>query len=82
MSEKKVLVLGANGMLGKMISLHLNSLKFFEVTVSSRSKNKFIDYNFEGKFEIDNLSLKNIFFNKTSNHLDLLIDAKKKSIFC
>ena len=28
MSEKKVLVLGANGMLGKMISLHLNSLKF------------------------------------------------------
>ena len=50
MSEKKVLVLGANGMLGKMISLHLNSLKFFEVTVSSRSKNKFIDDNFEGKF--------------------------------
>ena len=33
MSEKKVLALGANGMLGKMISLHLNSLKFFEVTV-------------------------------------------------
>ena len=50
MSEKKVLVLGANGMLGKMISLHLNSLKFFEVTVSSRSKNKFIDDNFKGKF--------------------------------
>ena len=50
MSEKKVLVLGANGMLGKMISLHLNSLKFFEVTVSSRSKNKFINDNFEGKF--------------------------------
>ena len=37
-------------MLGKMISLHLNSLKFFEVTVSSRSKNKFINDNFEGKF--------------------------------
>ena len=37
MSEKKVLVLGANGMLGKMISLHLNSLKSFEVTVSSLS---------------------------------------------
>ena len=50
MSEKKVLVLGANGMLGKMISLHLNSLKSFEVTVSSRSKNKFINDNFEGKF--------------------------------
>ena len=46
MSEKKVLVLGANGMLGKMISLHLNSLKSFEVTVSSRSKNKFINDNF------------------------------------
>ena len=50
MSEKKILVLGANGMLGKMISLHLNSLKFFEVTVTSRSKNEFINDNFEGKF--------------------------------
>ena len=50
MSEKKILVLGANGMLGKMISLHLNSQKYFEVTVSSRSKNNFINDNFKGTF--------------------------------
>ena len=48
--------------------------------ISDRNNSKFIEfinYNFEGKFEIDNLSLK----NKTSNHLDLLIDAKKSILF-
>ena len=46
--------------------------------ISDRNNSKFIEFiNYTFKFEIDNLSLKNIFFNKTSNHLDLLIDAKK-----
>ena len=50
MSEKKILVLGASGMLGKMVSLHLNSKNFFDVIVTSRSQNKFISENFSGKY--------------------------------
>ena len=50
MSNNKILVLGSNGMLGKMISLHLNSLKNFDITVSSRFLNKFINDNFDGKY--------------------------------
>ncbi len=51
--------------------------------ISDKNNSKFIEfinYNFEGKFEIDNLSLKNIFSDKTKGHLNLLIDSKKKSV--
>ena len=73
MSEKKILVLGANGMLGKMISLHLNSLNNFDVTVSSRFKNKFINDNFDGKFlnlDVDYESKSSLveFFNMNNEH--------------
>ena len=38
MSDNNVLVLGANGMLGKMVSLHLKSNNELNVFVTSRSK--------------------------------------------
>tara|TARA_B100000073_G_scaffold336060_1_gene330376 strand:+ start:739 stop:1662 length:924 start_codon:yes stop_codon:yes gene_type:complete len=73
MSEKKILVLGASGMLGKMVSLHLNSKKFFDVIVTSRSQNKFISENFSGKYlNLDiNFNTKNFlnkFFNENSDY--------------
>jgi len=37
MSDNNVLVLGANGMLGKMVSLHLKSNNELNVFVTSRS---------------------------------------------
>ena len=49
MNNNKVLVLGANGMLGKMLSLYLNLNKELEVTVTSRKPTKFIEENFSGK---------------------------------
>ena len=50
MNNNKVLVLGANGMLGKMMSLYLNSNKELEITVTSRKSTSFIEKNFNGEF--------------------------------
>ena len=50
MSDIKVLVLGANGMLGKMVSLHLNSIKDINLSVTSRTKTEFIEKNFNEEF--------------------------------
>jgi len=50
MSSSKVLVLGANGMLGKMVALYLNSLKDLVVDITSRSKNAFVVENFDGNY--------------------------------
>ncbi len=49
MSDINVLVLGANGMLGKMVSLHLNSKKDINLSVTSRTNTEFIDKNFNEK---------------------------------
>ena len=50
MSDNNILVLGANGMLGKMVSLYLKSNNELNVFVTSRSKNSFIEENFEKKY--------------------------------
>ena len=52
MSDNNILVLGANGMLGKMVSLYLKSNNELNVFVTSRSKNSFIEKNFEKKYSI------------------------------
>jgi len=49
MSNFKVLVLGANGMLGKMVSLHLDSSADLVVDVTSRTATDFIKSNFKNK---------------------------------
>ena len=49
MSSKKVLVLGANGMLGKMVSLQLKTNEDINVYVTSRNRNKFIEKNFNDR---------------------------------
>ena len=50
MSNNNILVLGANGMLGKMISLYLKSNNELNVFVTARDKSSFIEKNFENKF--------------------------------
>ena len=52
MSSYKVLVLGANGMLGKMVSLYLDSIKDLTVDITSRTENKFVINNFEKNYQI------------------------------
>ena len=52
MSSAKVLVLGATGMLGKMVALHLDSVTDIVVDVTSRSENTFILNNFEESYYI------------------------------
>ena len=52
MSSAKVLVLGANGMLGKMVALYLDSAKDLDVEITSRSKNEFVIENFDGNYYI------------------------------
>ena len=49
MNNNRVLVLGANGMLGKMLSLYLDSNKELEITVTSRKSTRFIEKNFNDK---------------------------------
>ena len=48
MSNNKILVLGSNGMLGKMISLYLDSFKDLDITLTSRNSTEFIEKNFGG----------------------------------
>ena len=50
MNNNRVLVLGANGMLGKMLSLYLDSNKELEITVTSRKSTRFIEKNFNDKY--------------------------------
>ena len=50
MSNNKILVLGSNGMLGKMISLYLDSFKDLDITLTSRNSTEFIEKNFGGKY--------------------------------
>ena len=54
MSDNNILVLGANGMLGKMMSLYLKSNNELNVFVTARDKSSFIEKNFEKKFLIFN----------------------------
>ena len=56
MSNSKVLVLGANGMLGKMVSLHLSSSEDLIVDVTSRNATEFIVSNFKDNHHIFNAS--------------------------
>ena len=66
MNNNKVLVLGANGMLGKMLSLYLDSNKDLEITVTSRKSTSFIEKNFNGSYlKYDALSnnIEDFFFN-------------------
>jgi len=63
MSDNNILVLGANGMLGKMISLYLKSNNELNVFVTAREKNSFIEKNFEKKFTN---------FQLSDNHMDNL----------
>jgi len=66
MKNNKVLILGANGMLGKMLSLYLDLNKELEVTVTSRKSTKFIEDNFSGKHLRYDALLNNVddLFNK------------------
>ena len=76
MSNNNVLVLGANGMLGKMISLYLKSNNEFNVFVTARNKSSFIEKNFEKNFTYFELSdnyivnLKNIV-----NNIDFIVNC-------
>jgi len=76
MSNNNVLVLGANGMLGKMISLYLKSNNEFNVFVTARNKSSFIEKNFEKNFTNFELSdnyivnLKNIV-----NNIDFIVNC-------
>jgi len=69
MNNNKVLVLGANGMLGKMLSLYLDSNKELEITVTSRKSTSFIEKNFKGSY---------LKYDVLSNNIDDLISKKDK----
>ena len=77
MSNNNILVLGANGMLGKMISLYLKSNNELNVFVTARDKSSFIEKNFEKKFTnfelSDNYSdnLKKI----VNNNIDFIVNC-------
>jgi dTDP-4-dehydrorhamnose reductase len=77
MSDINVLVLGANGMLGKMVSLHLNSVKDINLSVTSRSKTEFIDKYFNEKvFNFDLTSKYKENLKKIcSNNFDFVINC-------
>ena len=78
MNKKKILVLGANGMLGKMVSLYLKDNEDLDVKVTSRAKNTFLDNFFKDStldFEITK-EYKNT-LNKlvTNNDFDFVINC-------
>ena len=64
MNNNRILILGSNGMLGKMVSLYLSSNKEFDITVTARNKNQFLESNFEGKYLI---------FDAVNDNLDQLL---------
>ena len=69
MSNNNILVLGANGMLGKMISLYLKSNNELNVFVTARDKSAFIEKNFEKKFTNFQLS------DNYSDNLKKIVDS-------
>jgi len=64
MNNNRILILGSNGMLGKMVSLYLSSNKEFDITVTARNKNQFLESNFEGKYLI---------FDAVNDNLDQIL---------
>lgn len=52
MSNLRILILGANGMLGKMVSLYFGSLKNYSLVFSSRSDSTFLNENFHDSIEL------------------------------
>ena len=70
MSSKKVLVLGANGMLGKMVSLQLKTNEDINVYVTSRNRNKFIEKNFNDR---------HIIYQVDSDYKNKLINLLRES---
>ena len=63
MNNNRILVLGSNGMLGKMVAIYLSSNRDFDVTITARNTNQFIENNFSGnylKFDVVNDNLDEI----------------------
>ena len=77
MSDNNILVLGANGMLGKMVSLYLKSNNELNVFVTSRSKNSFIEENFEKKYS--NFQLSDNYYDNlkkiVNNKIDFIVNC-------
>ena len=76
MSNNNILVLGANGMLGKMISLYLKSNNELNVFVTARDKSSFIEKNFEKKFT--NFQLSDNYsenLKKILNNVDIIVNC-------
>ena len=69
MSDNNILILGANGMLGKMMSLYLKSNNELNVFVTARDKSSFIEKNFEKKFTNFKLS------DNYSDNLKKIVDS-------
>jgi dTDP-4-dehydrorhamnose reductase len=55
MSSKIVLILGANGMLGKMMSLYFSSLNDYSTVLTSRGNSEFLINNFDDNIEFFNV---------------------------
>ncbi len=55
MNSKKVLILGANGMLGKMMSLYFSSLNDYSTVLTSRERSNFLINNFDDNVEVFNV---------------------------
>ena len=58
MSDNNVLILGANGMLGKMVSLYLKSNNELNVFVTARDKSSFIEKILKKNFNFDCLTFR------------------------
>ena len=78
MNKKKILVLGANGMLGKMVSLYLKDNEDLDIKVTSRSKNTFLENFFEDStldFEITEDYKNTLDKLVTNNDFDVVINC-------
>tara|TARA_X000000368_G_scaffold416460_1_gene410430 strand:- start:2578 stop:3489 length:912 start_codon:yes stop_codon:yes gene_type:complete len=51
MSSKRILIMGADGMLGKMVSLYFGSLNEYSIVLTSRSESDFLKKNFNNTVE-------------------------------
>ena len=52
MNNSKVLILGANGMLGKMVSLYFASLNYFELILTAKNESSFLSNQLGNDYEI------------------------------
>ena len=52
MNNSKVLILGANGMLGKMVSLYFASLNHFELILTAKNKSSFLSDQLGNDYEL------------------------------